>query len=415
MTIKSVFQHWFKRLKAVGALPDDSEEARLRKTTLILAATTYIAIGTVWGLGYIALGFTLPGLIPLSYGMISLLSLLYFARSRHFRVFRFTQLLFILLLPVLFQWSLGGYANGSAVVIWAFAAPMGALIFSGAREALRWFAAFAVMVVMSGFFDGLIAARAQPLPPALITGLFVVNILGVGASTYLLLVYFVRQRDAAQARSEQLLLNVLPRPIAERLKQNPEVIADQFGEVTVLFADVVDFTPRSAASQPGEVVRLLNQLFSAFDDLAERHGLEKIKTIGDAYMVAGGVPVPRADHAEAIAEMALDMLDMLQERHLAWGGGQPVQVRIGIGTGGPVIAAVIGKKKFIYDVWGDAVNTASRMESHGQGGMIQVTEDVYRRLHNHYDFKERGAIQVKGIGEMKTYFLLGKKDAASAD
>ena len=209
---------------------------------------------------------------------------------------------------------------------------------------------------------------------------------------------------AEQDRSERLLLNVLPAPVADRLKQDEAVIADRFPEVTVLFADLVGFTRSSDQSSPERVVQVLNDLFTAFDRLARRHGLEKIKTIGDAYMVAGGLPEPRPDHAQAVAEMALAMREEAS-RH-ADPAGQPLQVRIGIDTG-PVVAGVIGQNKFSYDLWGDTVNTASRMESQGVEGCIQVTERTYRRLKDRYRFQRRGPIQVKGKGELVTYLLLG--------
>jgi class 3 adenylate cyclase len=210
---------------------------------------------------------------------------------------------------------------------------------------------------------------------------------------------------AERERSERLLLNVLPAPIAARLKQGEEVIADGFPEVTVLFADLVDFTRRSQETTPERVVRVLDDLFSALDQLAERHGLEKIKTVGDAYMAVGGLPEPRPDHAQAVAEMALDVREEVA-RHLD-PGGEPLAVRIGIDTG-PVVAGVIGRRKFSYDLWGDTVNTASRMESHGVAGCIQVTDRTYRRLRDRYRFERRGPVQVKGKGELVTWFLVGR-------
>jgi class 3 adenylate cyclase len=222
----------------------------------------------------------------------------------------------------------------------------------------------------------------------------------------LLLGEAVRTRRALQReeeKSERLLLNVLPAPIAARLKQHEDVIADGFAEVTVLFADIVDFTRRSQRSSPQQVVQVLDDLFSAFDQLTKRQGLEKIKTIGDAYMVAGGLPVPRPDHAQAVAEMALAIREETARRSDP--SGQPLQVRIGIDTG-PVVAGVIGSDKFSYDLWGDTVNTASRMESHGIPGRIQVTARTYQRLKDRYRFELRGPIQVKGKGELVTYFLL---------
>jgi class 3 adenylate cyclase len=206
-----------------------------------------------------------------------------------------------------------------------------------------------------------------------------------------------------QERSERLLLNVLPGPIADRLKQGEEVIADDFPEVTVLFADLVDFTRRSRETTPERVVQVLDDLFSALDTLAERYQLEKIKTVGDAYMVVGGLPEPRPDHAQAVADMALAVREEVA-RHLD-PAGEPLAVRIGIDTG-PVVAGVIGRRKFSYDLWGDTVNTASRMESHGIPGCIQVTARTYQRLRDHYRFERRGPVPVKGKGDIVTYLLV---------
>ncbi|HEY9616099.1 MAG TPA: adenylate/guanylate cyclase domain-containing protein [Microcoleaceae cyanobacterium] len=220
---------------------------------------------------------------------------------------------------------------------------------------------------------------------------------------------------AEQDKSERLLLNILPNPIVERLKRSEglfdqssgeALIADSFDEVTVLFADIVNFTTMSADISPADLVGLLNRIFLVFDDLCERHQLEKIKTIGDAYMVVGGLPNPRPNHAEAIAEMALDMQAAIQ--HFRTYEGKQIAVRVGINTGA-VVAGVIGKKKFIYDLWGDAVNMASRMEAHGLAGAIQVTEATYQRLKTKYQFDYRGTIEVKGKGEMTTYWLTGRQ------
>lgn len=210
-----------------------------------------------------------------------------------------------------------------------------------------------------------------------------------------------------QECTEELLLNILPSPIAQRLKRAESIIADSFAEVTVLFADLVSFTEMSAQISPIKLVALLNKIFSVFDRLSEKHGLEKIKTIGDAYMVVGGLPTPREDHVEAIAQMALDMQQEITRFH--WDDGKSFSLRIGIHTG-PVVAGVIGLKKFSYDLWGDTVNVASRMESQGAAGCIQVTAATYERLKDKYLFIQRGVIEVKGKGEMICYWLVAKKE-----
>lgn len=222
----------------------------------------------------------------------------------------------------------------------------------------------------------------------------------------------LKQLETEQEKSERLLLNILPPSIADRLKEDRQVIADNFPDVTVLFADIAGFTPLSASLSPTKLVELLNEIFSAFDALVEKHGLEKIKTIGDAYMVVGGLPEPQENHASAIAEMALDMqtaIENFNQKHHT-----NLNMRIGINTG-PVVAGVIGTKKFIYDLWGDAVNTASRMESHGIIGDIQMTDSTYQRLKDGYLIQKRGMIQVKGKGEMIAYLLKGRKTLPRID
>jgi adenylate cyclase len=216
---------------------------------------------------------------------------------------------------------------------------------------------------------------------------------------------FLKQLQAEQARSEQLLLSILPAAIAEQLKQGQSTLAESYAEASVLFADIADFTEICTRRSAIAVVKMLNQIFSAFDQLADRHGLEKIKTIGDAYMVVSGVPVPRADHAAAMANMALDMLTAIEQFNSD--SGECLKLRIGMSTG-PVVAGVIGTRKFAYDLWGDTVNTASRMESHGIPGCIQVTESTYQQLQSGYRFEARGLIPVKGKGSLLTYLLKEK-------
>ncbi|HSL66540.1 MAG TPA: adenylate/guanylate cyclase domain-containing protein, partial [Actinomycetota bacterium] len=282
-----------------------------------------------------------------------------------------------------------------------------------------WFAGYGALLLASTVLEFSVPSEAR-IPEGLQVTFLFLNIAGLSLVTFLVLRYFVREREQAmhaldrehrllqveRAKSERLLLNVLPRSIADRLKEREEIIADGFPEVTVLFADIVGFTPQAERVSPETTVEMLNDLFSEFDRLTEQRGLEKIKTIGDAYMVAGGLPEPNPDHAKMVADLALDMLEAALIRTLA--DGEPVKLRIGIDSG-PVVAGVIGTRKFIYDLWGDTVNTASRMESHGEPGCIQVTERTWALLRDRYSFSDRHRVQVKGKGEMTTYFLTGRR------
>ena len=215
---------------------------------------------------------------------------------------------------------------------------------------------------------------------------------------------FIQELQKEREKSERLLLNVLPAPVAERLKQTQDIIADNVEDVSVMFVDIVEFLPLSISMPPAETVKMLNAVFSSFDALVDHYGLEKIKTSGDCYMVVGGLPLPRADHLEAIAAMALDVLTIIPK--FSRNDGKPFQLRVGIHTG-PVVAGVIGTKKFAYDLWGHTVNIASRMESQGVPNAIQVTQDVYERLRGSFAFQPRGEITVKGKGNMMTYLLIG--------
>src|SRR5207244_3991721 len=232
------------------------------------------------------------------------------------------------------------------------------------------------------------------------------NVTVGGTIVFTLLAVFGRQRREAQARADGLLLNILPRSIAERLKVETRTIADQFSSASILFADVVDFTPLAERLPPTEVVALLDHLFSHFDVLAERYGLEKIKTIGDCYMVAAGVPSPRSDHARVLAQMALDMQAAM--RSVDEIGHLGLELRVGINSG-PVVAGVIGRKRFLYDLWGDAVNTASRMESHGTSGRIQITRATKELLQDDFVCEPRGTMRVKGKGELEAWYLVGRR------
>ena len=412
-----------ERTAAVAVLPDDPEEVRVRKASLILLVALIVPLSTVWVVTYAILGLWWSAVIPLAYQVLSAVGLVALLRTKRFQRFLTVELSLMLLLPFVLQWSLGGFRASSTMAAWAFVAPMAALVFVGPRRAWSWLAGYGVLLVASTVLE-FTEPDATQLPRGVVISFFFLNISGLSLVTYLLLRYFVQERERAlaaldqahrllqveRAKSERLLLNVLPQSIAERLKEREDVIADAFSHVTVLFADIVGFTPYAERFPPDTSVQTLNELFSDFDALARRGGLEKIKTIGDAYMVAGGLPEPTPDHAEAIADMGLEMLEAATRRTLR--DGMPIRLRIGIDSG-PVVAGVIGRRKFTYDLWGDTVNTASRMESHGVPGHIQVTERVRGLLADRFVFRERGMVEVKGKGPMRTYFLVGRPPGPS--
>jgi adenylate cyclase len=407
------------RIARVGIVPSDSEDERLRKVVVTSGALLIATLAPAWVLTYGLLGLWLSAAIPFSYQILVVLSILLFVRTRNFRVFYLTQFTLILVLPMLLQWTLGGFVASSGVILWSFIAPVGALLCLGPRKSLTWFIAFALAVLVSATLDTTLARDAPEIPSVVRVVFFALNFTAVTATSFVLLNYFVRSRDEARAalhaaneeliteqeRSERLLLNIMPQSIADRLKSGESVIADRVPEATVLFADIIGFTPLSSRISPENLVSMLNDLFSEFDQLADQFGLEKIKTIGDSYMLVGGLPEPRPDHTETVADMALAMPDIVAR--CAQRIGQSIDLRIGIDTG-PVVAGVIGRRKFSYDVWGDTVNTASRMASYGFAGSIQVTEAVRARLSPAYRFERRGLQNIKGKGEMRTFFLVGR-------
>jgi adenylate cyclase len=395
----------------IGADQRDSSGERLRKALLVTVSLMVLPAGVLWGALYWIFDEPVAALFPWGYAVLSILSLTVFAVSHGYRFLRATELFLILVAPFGLSLSLGGLVPSSGVVLWSFLAPAGAIVFDRPRRAWGWFVAFLVLVLVTIPLAPIVRSTPVALPSGLVLAFAALNIGGVSLISFTLLVLFAQQREAAQRRVEDLLLNILPAEIAERLQRRPTSIADHFEEASVLFADVVDFTPLSNRLRPSEVVGLLDHLFTEFDELADRYQAEKIKTIGDCYMVAAGVPRARPDHAHALARLALDMREHAA-RYLRGDDGGSIQLRIGINSG-PVVAGVIGRRRFLYDLWGDAVNTASRMESHGSPGQIQITRATWELLQEDFVCERRGRVEVKGKGPMETWFLLGPRPAGS--
>ncbi|GBF38554.1 adenylate/guanylate cyclase domain-containing protein [Leptospira johnsonii] len=376
------------------------ERDKLHKDGLINFSMAFTAAGFLWSFLYFILGFPQSAIIPGAYALLSLLSLLFVFATGKYLAFRFLQFLFILILPVLLQLSLGGFENSGAVIIWAILCPLGALSFAPIRQGLIWFGLFLIVLVLSGFAEFYLDLPIPRVERNLQILFFVINIVGAGTLTFFSLYYFISKNKQEHDRAENLLLNILPEPIAERLKRNPSTIADGYQMVSILFADIENFTVISQKVSPETLVHFLNDIFSHFDLLAEKYRMEKIKTIGDAYMAAAGIPIWHENHAESAMNMAIEMQKFV--KNLKDPSGNPLRMRIGIHSG-PVIAGVIGKKKFAYDLWGDAVNTASRLESHGISGRIQISETTYDLLNDTSQIEIRRLVDVKGKGQMTTY------------
>jgi guanylate cyclase len=392
------------RLASIGADPLDDLDTRRRKALLVYLAVLILPISLVWGTLYLTLG-AVSGLVAFAYFAISVASIGLFARTRNFELLLWIQLLDICLAPTLSMWPTAGFLASGAVGLWGILGPMGALVFGTVRSSIRWFVLFALAFLISGLL-GEITGGLSRLPVWFSTTMIALNVIVGGAVVFTLLAVFAKQRQDAQERADGLLINVLPRSIAERLKSEPQTIADSFSEASILFADVADFTPLANSLPPTEVVGMLDQLFGHFDELVERYELEKIKTIGDCYMAAAGIPVPREDHARALAGIGLDMLSAVSPDGPM--GGLGLQLRIGINSG-PVVAGVIGRKRFLYDLWGDAVNVAGRMQTQGTEGRIQVTRSTYDLLKDEFVLEPRGTIEIKGKGQMETWYLLARR------
>ncbi|MCO5112424.1 MAG: hypothetical protein M9929_16540, partial [Burkholderiaceae bacterium] len=399
---------------------------RLNKSLLMFATGLASVASMLWLVIYWSLGPQLSSTLPFVFQILLATNLAVYIKWGNFDFFRLSQLALFLFFPFVVQWSIGNFITASGITIWGLLAPVGAILFFGTREAFGWFIAYLFLLAMSGFFDFHLASMEiqtkQQIPIKTAVVFFALNFAAVSTIVFLLLRFATVEKQKAQARltethhllqieqerSERLLLNILPGSVAERLKNSNQTIADGFADVTVMFADIVNFTQVASGMAPTQVFTMLNRIFSSFDEMAERYGLEKIKTIGDAYMVAGGLNDEQTDYSDAIADMALAMRELLRRDFIV--NEAHLEVRIGIGTG-PVVAGVVGKKKFIYDLWGDTVNIASRITSEGVPGMIQVDGITWRRLKDRFDFHEPQTIYLKGKGNMEVHRMIGRKAA----
>jgi adenylate cyclase len=403
-----------RRLVDIGTEPGDDPELRLRKRMLVMVtviSTTAIVLAVA---ATLAVGDPRSALPPALYLTGSLLGLAHLATSKRVEVLLYSQLTMFLLLPVLMQWLLGGFVGSAVAVLYALQAAIVAMMLVPPRQARWWFVGFVAAVVLCGLMDSWLVetVRSPDVPRALF---FALTVTVVGLLAWLPLTFFVGSRRRLvtelddknvqlarqRQRADSLLLNILPSEIATRLKDGERPIADRCPQVAVLFADIVDFSRTSERMNPDEVIAELNTIFTRFDRLASTHQLEKVKTIGDAYMVVAGAPEPRPDPAGRVTRMARAMRAASAELTF---GGQPLTIRIGMDVG-TVVAGVIGENRFGWDLYGDAVNTAARMQSHGVPGQIQVTDRLRAMLPSDVPTVERPPMEIKGKGVMTTYLI----------
>lgn len=409
------------RLGAAALTPEE----KLSGDMLMLTTGFMMCAAALWLAIYWSMGYQYSTAIPLIFQGLSVLTIGLWWKFRRLYLFAVIQLGLILFTPFAMQWSIGNFVNASGVSLWGLMAPVGAVTVLGTRQSMPWFFAWLFMTVMAGVFDYLLSGTVHRFDLQTVAVFFVLNFAAISVMIYSLLWYFASEKQKLRMqvdaqheeirlerdRSERLLLNVLPPAIAERLKRNEVNIAQGHADVTVMFADIVGFTRMTEELSPVETVKILNDVFSIFDDIADKHRVEKIKTIGDAYMACAGLDTGAQIHyADAVATMALEMMARVHEYSKRT--GERLQIRIGIGTG-PVVAGVIGKKKFIYDMWGDTVNVAFRLAADATADTIQVDLMTHRRLQNRFRFEPGQELEIKGKGRMQVFQLSDRLARAS--
>ena len=405
MPHSSIWTRALEGILSIGASDDESESQRSGRRVFMLAFILASLLSVPAVIARFAAGYTWVGVSDLV-TLVVPVSLLVVIAVRPTSYVPVLHVILVILFasPILDTAMFGGLLPSGVLVIFGLDIALGALLALGLGAGLVWSGVFALSVAFAVVIPRFVDPIYTLDDPA---GNAAFNLIGTGIVTVAVMIYFVRQRDRFQQRSDDLLHAILPDAIAARLKDSPDTIADDVPSASVLFADVVDFTPLSADMTPAALVEMLDELFTVFDGFVSELGLEKIKTVGDAYMVAAGVPVPRDDHADAIADLALQIRDHVST---ATFGGRRLQMRIGIASG-PVTAGIIGTQKFAYDLWGDTVNTASRMESSGLAGEIQLAPSTYELLGDRFRCRPRGPVQVKGKAEMMTFLLIERRDA----
>jgi adenylate cyclase len=384
----------------------DTDDTRAEKNAIFLAAISCCAAGVVWSaMYYVVFGAVLTAALPLVFVVLVGGALIWSQVSGNYRYAITAQIACIIGVTTALQWSIGGLYDSGFVMAWASMGPLIALMFFTLRQSLVWLGVFLISVALTAVFDDYFSQNGLIVPDTARQIFFVMNLCVPSIIVFAFASYFIRSARHERQKADALLLNILPAKVAQRLKSQRGVIADEYEDVCVLFADIVEYTAYSHMMRPVDLVSELNDIFEMFDELAQKYGLEKIKTIGDAYLVVGGLPEPLQNHDTAIANMALDMQNEISK--VSRSDDKSFSLRIGIHCGS-VVAGVIGSSKFAYDLWGDTVNVASRLEASGEPGKIHVSDQFQQRLQNNFAFQKRNMITVRGKGDMQTYFLTGR-------
>lgn len=400
--IVDAMEERFRWLRSFAAVEGDSEDVTSEKVAALIVAGGCTVAGVLWTAMYAAVfGWSFITALPAIFVVVVGLALLVSHLTGNHRIAVLAQIVFIMGITTLIQLAIGGVAESGFVMAWALIGPLTALLFFPIRTAVPWILVYVGLLLATVMLDGRLEGRPEVTEG--VRTFFLATNLSVSAIVLFSFAgYFVRAAVEERARANGLLLNVLPREVAPLLRDGAGVIADEFPSASVLFADIVGSTPLFAELEPAEAVDWLNEVFTTFDELVEQRGLEKIRTIGDNYMVASGVPTPRDDHAEVLVDLGLAMLDAVER--IPPRNGRTLGFRIGVNSG-PMVAGVIGTTKFHYDVWGDTVNCAARMESHGEVGRLQIAEGTHVLVQDRFSCVPRGTIDIKGKGPMATWWV----------
>ncbi len=385
--------------------PNDTGDIRSQKLAVLLIAGSCSVAGIVWFSMYLAIfGWHLATWLPLVFTIVVGTALLLAHRLRNHYIAVYAQIVSIIGITFAIQWIVGGLFDSGLVLLWAFVGPLVALSFLSLRQSILWFGVFVSGVIATVAFDTSFTNNSLESSDLTRNVLFVLNMGFMSLIVFGFTGYYVRATVTGRATADRLLLNILPRNVAEDLKQNGATPARYFEEVSVVFADVVGSTAIFAGMPPGDVLDWLNEVFAELDACVERHGLEKLHTAGDGYMAASGVPESKLDHATAAVQCCLDMARAVSE--VPSRNGKRLELRFGVNSG-PVVAGVIGRQKFRYDIWGDTVNVASRIEATSDPGRVQISEATRDLVVPDFELEPRGSIAIKGKGQLKAWFVTG--------